>query len=100
MVQKVIPKERKLVIQTNNGLRGKAEINLELPAKYTLTRDGKAVERSELKKGVWVRVIPENRDGKLIASSIELVEEEPGPVEQLRQVLKIADLILQMAQKR
>jgi hypothetical protein len=98
-VRTFLPRERKLVIQTR-GPEGMKNMTLELAPKFTVTADGQTVEASELKKGVHVRVVPENQDGKMVVNTIQLVEEEPGFISKMRQALKVADLLLQMAEKQ
>jgi predicted RNA-binding protein len=100
-IQRVALKEHKLVIHGRQK-RGGAEIdiNFELPAEVRVTRAGKAIKVDDLEEGLRVRILPEERDGKMLAGSIEVVEEKEALIPRIRRVLQLADIILKLAENK
>jgi len=100
--------EREIVI-VSPGAQGakETETTLLVPADVKITRDQKAVKFEELKTGEQVTVQTQKRDGHLVAATIQsggqpsaaAAMPPPPPenrrIEKIRQVLKIADWILQ-----
>jgi hypothetical protein len=100
-VERLAAKERQLVITGRVGKRGsEGEITLELPEGVKITRAGKPVKLEVLKEGTRVRIRHENRDGKVVAESIQVVDDsEDSFIKRVRRALQLADLMLRMVEK-
>lgn len=105
-LQRVGLTEREIVVISPAAQGGKeAETTLLVPNDVKVTRDQKAIKFEDLKTGEQVSIRTEKRDGHLVAAAIQsgapATAEMPSPppenrrIERLRQVLKVADWILQ-----
>jgi hypothetical protein len=105
-IQRIIFTEREIVV-TSPGPDGKVplETTVTVPESAKITRDAKSIKLDDLREGEKVAIRTENRDGKLAAVTVQAgVEVRPAVdnskrVEQIRQVLRLADFFLQQMSK-
>ena len=95
--------EREIVL----AMPGDKETYVSLPvaADAKITRDDKAIKFDDLKEEEAAVVRTEMRDGKKVATAIMVGKvtmakpDEPSKIARIRQILKIADVILELAEK-
>jgi hypothetical protein len=104
VLQRVSYAERELVL-VGPGPRGpETETMIAVPRNVRVTQDGKVIPFDELKDGRQAVVRTAQRDGKLVATSIQVGAAVPDEAERsnrlarLRRLLKIADQVLEMAE--
>jgi hypothetical protein len=93
--------DREIVI-LSPGPREEIETTLAVPENAEIKKDQKAIKLEDLKEGERVAVRTDKRDGKLIAMSIQVGGVAPTgdrKIERLRQLLKLADELLQKAEQ-
>jgi hypothetical protein len=100
--------EREIVV-VGPGPRGdETEVTFAVPKPTVITRDRKPIQFEDLKEGDRVVVHGELRDGKRVAQSIQIGEGvamsardvRNERIERLRQLLRLADQLLEMAQEK
>jgi hypothetical protein len=103
--------EREIVLLSQGSQGGKeAETTLLVPSDVKITRDQKLVKLEDLKPGEQVTVRTEKREGHMVAAAIQsggsVTATAPSPpsenrrIERIRQVLKLADWILQQVEEQ
>jgi hypothetical protein len=103
-LRRVAYTEREIVVATAGA--GDKENYTALPVAddAKITRDDKAIKFDDLKEDETAVVRTEMRDGKKVATVVQVGKvsvdkpEEPSNITRLRQVLKIVDALLQMAE--
>jgi hypothetical protein len=93
--------DREIVVLTP-GPREEIETTLTVPENAEIKMDQTAIKLEDLKEGERVVVRTDKRDGKLIATSILVGGVAPAGdrrIERLRQLLKLADELLQKAEQ-
>jgi hypothetical protein len=93
--------DREIVV-LSPGPREEIETTLAVPDTAEIKKDQKAIQLEDLKEGERVVVRTDKRDGKLIATSIQVGGVAPTgdrKIERLRQLLKLADELLQKAEQ-
>ncbi len=97
------------VVVVGPGPRGdEAEVTFSVPKTATITRDRKPIQLEDLKEGDRVLVRGEMRDGRRVAQSIQVGEGAAMSerdlrnerIERLRQLLRLADQLLERAQDK
>jgi hypothetical protein len=106
-IQRISFTEREIVVSTPGARgQGQAEATFVIPEYVSITKDKKAVKLDDIREGEQVTVFTQMRDGKKEVAS--MVIGDPGPaaltnaprIEQLRKVLRIADLVLEQVGKQ
>jgi hypothetical protein len=93
--------DREIVI-LSPGQREEVETTLAVPESAQIKKDQKAIKLEDLKEGERVEVQTDKRDGKRIATSIQVGGVAPTRdrrIERLRQLLKLADELLEKAER-
>jgi hypothetical protein len=107
-IQRIIFTERELVIRSPGPEKNSpSETTVVVPETAPISKDGKTLNLDNLKEGDQVVARVDRRDGKVIATSLQLgTLPSPGAdraqqIEQFRLYLKLADFFLQqMAQRQ
>jgi hypothetical protein len=107
-LQRVALTDREIVV-IGPGPKGGTEVETTLlvPEDAKITKDQKVVRLEDLTEGVQAVVIPEKKNGKLLARSIQVgaapVDNRAAPgerrIEKLRRILKQIDSFLEMLDK-
>jgi hypothetical protein len=104
VLRRVSPSDREIVVISPSRTGGdEAETTFLVPPEARITKDRNAVGFEDLKEGDPVQVRAEKRDGRLAAQAIHIGAIKPegdNRIERLRQVLKIVDGLLQLAEQR
>jgi hypothetical protein len=93
--------DREIVI-LSPGQREEVETTLAVPESAEIKKDQKAIKLEDLKEGERVVVRTDKRDGKRIATSIQVGGVAPTRdrrIERLRQLLKLAEELLEKAER-
>jgi Cu/Ag efflux protein CusF len=110
-ISRIIFTEREIVVLSPGTQKDKpTETTVVIPETAAITKDGKALMLDNLKEGDTVTVRFERRDGKVVATSVQVgvvLSEAAKPadkadkIEQLRLYLKLLDFMLgQMARRQ
>ena len=99
-VQRVAKDDRQLVLVGPGSRGAETETALAVPEGAKITRGGQAVNLEDLKQAEQVVIRVEKRDGKLTAAAVEVVpaKKDGLDIAKLRQYLKTADQLLQLAE--
>ena len=101
-----------VVDDSGRTIYARNETTLLIPANVKISKDQKSLKLEDLKEGEQVTVRTEKRDGHLVAAEIQtggaasaaMPQQPPPPgnprIEKIRQVLKVADWILQQMQEQ
>ena len=104
VLQRVSYAERELIVIGPGPQGPETETILAVPKNVRVTQDGKVIPFDELKDGRQAVVRTAKRDGRLLATTIQVgapVPEEAARgnrLARLRRLLKIADQVLEMAE--
>jgi hypothetical protein len=93
--------DREIVV-ISPGPGEEIETTLAVPENTVIMKDQKAIKLDDLKEGQHVVVRTDQRDGKRIATSIQVGDAAPAAdrkLERVRQFLKLAEQILDMAEQ-
>jgi hypothetical protein len=106
VLQRVAITDREIVtVGPNPKGDGELESTIGVPESATITKDGKPIKLEGLKEGESVVVHADKKEGKLVASSIQLGQGAPvvakkassrkERIEKIRQILRYVDAFLQ-----
>ena len=104
VLQRVSYAERELVVIGAGPKGAEVETIIAVPRKVRVTQDGKVIPFEELQDGRQAVVRTAKRDGKLLATNIQVGAPVPEEAERgnrlgrLRRLLRIADQVLEMAE--
>ena len=102
-MQRVALTDREIVVI---GGDGKSETTFSVPESAKIVKNDKSVKLDDLKEGDKVAVVGEKRDGKRLASTIQVggsgvpAGADKSRVARLRSILQMVDQFLEMAEKR
>ena len=102
-LQRVALTDREIVVI---GGDGKNETTFSVPESAKIVKNDKSVKLDDLKEGDKVAVAGEKRDGKRLASTIQVggsglpAGNDKPRVARLRSILQMVDQFLEMAEKR
>jgi predicted RNA-binding protein len=104
-LQRVALQDRQITVlgRAAKGVK-KTEIILDLPANVQVTRAGKPLKLDQLQEGTFVRIGHRKKDGKIIATSIQVIDAQAlisrtrQTMNKTRQTMNKADFYLKMAE--
>lgn len=109
-LRRVALTEREIVLAMPGAGDKESYISLPVTADAKITRDDKAIKFDDLKEEETAVVKTEMRDGRKVAvalqtgkvsvESMESSPDEPSRIARIRQILKIADTLLELAEKQ
>jgi len=106
-ISRIIFTEREIVILSPGPQKDRpVETTVVVPETVSITKDGKTLALDNLKEGDPVVARIEKRDGKVMATSVQLgvlpapAQDRAQKIEQLRLYLKLADFMLQQMARR